>query len=77
MQPANNQGMQTGLGAPYATKIKTMCKKDLLLQYGITYKTLRHWLKILESELGPINGRYLTVVQLKIIFEAYGYPGEE
>lgn len=61
---------------PYKKLPKAYCKKDLLNLYGVTYKTLASWLRPMASEIGPVNGHFFTAVQLEVIFETLGYPGE-
>ena len=68
----------TGIGQPkrQLTPARAYCKKDLKLLYNISYRTLAIWLRPMASEIGPMNGIFFTNAQLKIIFDAFGYPGE-
>jgi hypothetical protein len=59
------------------TILKPYCLKDLQELYGVTYATLKLWLKGFETELGERVGRYYSIKQVKMIFEKLGTPGQE
>ena len=48
--------------------------KELAIIYGVGRSVIKHWLQPFETELGPRNGRYYTVAQIKLIFEKLGVP---
>lgn len=67
--------MKPGADLPnHQQVIKACSKKDLKELYGVSYKTIRNWLKPMASEIGPLHGRYYTAAQAKIIFDNLGYP---
>lgn len=49
-------------------------KKDLALLYGVTYKTMRSWLRNLEHELGAYQGKRYTPAQVQSIIQRLGAP---
>jgi hypothetical protein len=48
--------------------------KELANIYGVGRAVIKHWLRPFESELGPRQGRYYTVAQVKLIFDKIGVP---
>jgi|GEM_PF-1877386 len=50
--------------------------KELMVLYGISRRTLTAWLAPFRSEIGEKRGRYLTVMQVAVIFKRLGYPME-
>ncbi len=60
--------------SPCTVKTKPYCSKELCTMYEVTYKTFRGWLKPHLEELGARNGRYYTVLQVRIIFKKLGAP---
>lgn len=48
--------------------------KELALMYGVCKRTLKKWLQPYEQEIGDHNGRFLTIVQVKIVFTKLGLP---
>ncbi len=42
--------------------------------YGVDKRTLGIWLKPFAEELGPRQGRYYSIPQVKIIFFKLGLP---
>ena len=55
--------------------MKHYSTKELARFYGVCDKTLLKWMKPFVSDIGPKQGRYFTVAQVKIIFEKLGTPG--
>lgn len=49
--------------------------KELARFYGVCDKTLLKWMKPFLTDIGPKQGRFYTVAQVKIIFEKLGTPG--
>ncbi len=56
-------------------EIRHYSTKELAKLYGVCDKTLLKWMKRFEKEIGPKEGRYFTIAQVKIIFEKIGWPG--
>jgi hypothetical protein len=56
------------------TEIRHYSTKELSRFYGVCDKTLLKWMKPFILEIGPKQGRYYTVAQVKIIFEKLGAP---
>ena len=55
-------------------EIRPYSVKDLAGIYGVCDKTLKKWIKPFAGEVGEKNGRYYSVVQVKVIFEKLGVP---
>ena len=55
-------------------EIRPSSIKDLAGVYGCCDKTMKKWIIPFNSEVGVKNGRYYSVVQVKIIFERLGLP---
>lgn len=55
---------------------KPYCYKELESLYGVSRKTLKTWLKPFWKDIGPKQGRYFTIKQVKVIFEKVGMPDE-
>ena len=49
-------------------------KKDLALLYGVTYKTMRSWLSVIEADIGIYTGKRYTPAQVQLIVERLGLP---
>jgi hypothetical protein len=47
---------------------------ELALQYGVSWKTLRRWLKRYEAEIGPKMGHFYSANQVATIFKLLGPP---
>ncbi len=54
--------------------IKPYSTKDLAAYYQVCDKTFKKWLIPFSQEIGTKNGRYYSVVQVKIIFDRLGMP---
>lgn len=54
--------------------LKPYTMKELALLYGVCKRTFKKWLQPYEREIGNHNGRFLTIVQVKIIFSKLGLP---
>jgi len=55
-------------------EIRHYSTRELSAFYGVCDKTLLKWMKPFASDIGPKQGRYYTVAQVKIIFEKLGAP---
>ena len=49
--------------------IRSYTFKQLTVILGVPARTLRRWLKLIESETGPRIGHFYTPRQVRIIFE--------
>ena len=58
----------------FQTILKPYNIKELAELYGMSKKTIRTWLRPHAQEIGPRQGRYYTILQVKIIFEKIGMP---
>ena len=56
-------------------ELKHYSTKELARFYGVCDKTLLKWMKPFTTDIGPKQGRFFTVAQVKIIFEKLGTPG--
>lgn len=54
--------------------IKPYTTRELAILYGVNYKTFLNWIKPFKDEIGKKNGRFLTIPQVKVIFEKLDYP---
>lgn len=57
------------------TALKPYSIKELADIYGVCDKTFKKWLKPFEVAIGPKQGRYFNVAQVRVIFEKLGVPG--
>jgi hypothetical protein len=48
--------------------------KELMQIYGVSRRTMMNWLKPYKDEIGEKRGRYLTIIQVGIIFRKIGNP---
>ena len=48
--------------------------KDMAAIYRVCDKTFKRWIMPFAADVGEKNGRYYSVVQVKIIFEKLGMP---
>jgi hypothetical protein len=48
--------------------------KELMQIYGVSRRTMMNWLKPYKEEIGDKRGRYLTIIQVGIIFGIIGEP---
>lgn len=55
-----------------ATKVYSL--GELAALYDISVRTMNRWLKPHEEAIGKREGRFYTVRQVAIIFEALGLP---
>jgi hypothetical protein len=55
-------------------QLKPYTLKELAVLYGVCKKTIKRWLKPIETEIGQHDGRYYTIPQVKVIFARLGYP---
>ena len=55
--------------------MKHYSTKELARFYGVCDKTLLKWMRPFTGDIGPKQGRYYTVAQVRVIFEKLGTPG--
>ena len=55
-------------------RIKPSSLKELCDMYGTTYKTFHRWIRPHIKEIGARNGRYYSILQVRIIMERLGAP---
>ena len=55
--------------------LKAYTKNELRTLYGIPTRTFNQWVDPFKDELGIGTGNYLTVKQVRFIFEHFGIPG--
>lgn len=56
-------------------EIRHYSTKELSKLYGVCDKTLLKWMKPFADDIGPKQGRFYTVAQVKVIFDKLGEPG--
>lgn len=56
-------------------RIKVYYPFEIARIYGVTTRTLRRWLKPFKEQIGPRNGRYYSVKQVRTILNLLGIPG--
>jgi len=55
-------------------EIRPYSTKELAGIYNVCDKTMKKWIKPFNEQVGEKNGRYYSVVQVKIIFDKLGVP---
>jgi uncharacterized protein YjcR len=56
--------------------VKAYTTKEMAALYGISPKTFRTWMQPHKLQVGEKAGRYFTALQVRIIFERLGLPGD-
>jgi cbb3-type cytochrome oxidase cytochrome c subunit len=56
--------------------IKPYTVAELAQIYEVCDRTFKKWITPFKPEIGKRNGRYYSVVQVKIIFKRLGIPGK-
>lgn len=54
--------------------LKPYTLKELGELYGVDWRTFKRWIKPFTDEIGPRQGRFYTVSQVKIMFGRLGLP---
>lgn len=54
--------------------VKPYTLRELAALYEIGWRSFKRWIEPFRSEIGPMRGRYLTIPQVKVIFEKLDYP---
>jgi hypothetical protein len=55
--------------------IKPYTLKELAAIYKMTVRAFKRMISDIQQELGPKNGRYYSIIQVKLILERKGIPG--
>ncbi len=55
-------------------EIRPYSTKELAGIYDVCDKTMKKWIKPMSAKVGAKNGRYYSVVQVKVIFDKLGVP---
>ena len=55
-------------------KYKAYSKKQIILLYEVSDRTLTSWLAPIKDKLGEYRGKSYTPTQVKIIFDFLGEP---
>lgn len=55
-------------------EIRPYSIKELAGIYNVCNKTMKKWINPFSELIGEKNGRYYSVVQVKIIFDKLGVP---
>lgn len=58
----------------FVDEIRPSSIKELAGIYGCCDKTMKKWIIPFLLEIGEKNGRYYSVVQVKVIFDKLGVP---
>lgn len=58
----------------FIDEIRPSSIKELAGIYGCCDKTMKKWIIPFLLEIGEKNGRYYSVVQVKVIFDKLGVP---
>lgn len=56
--------------------IKPYNIKELAAIYNVTPRTMSNWLEEHKAAIGKKVGRYFSALQVKVVFEKLGLPGE-
>jgi len=55
-------------------KLKPYTILELSKIYGISYNTMKRWLKRIKTKIGKKAGYYFSVKQIKTIINEFGLP---
>lgn len=55
--------------------LKPYSLMELSRIYGVDFRTFKKWLNPFQDKIGLRIGRFYTVAQVKVIFDALGTPG--
>ena len=56
--------------------LKPYSVKEIATVFSVSDRTIKKWIEPFEPEIGRKQGRYYTVLQVKMIFEKLGVPGK-
>ena len=54
--------------------VKPYTQKELAAIYGVSAKTFRKWIRVMDIELGNRIGYYYSIEQVKIVFTRLQLP---
>lgn len=55
-------------------QIKPYSLTEMAGIYGVDWRTFKKWLQPFEEEIGPRNGRFYSIPQVRVIFERLSLP---
>ncbi len=55
-------------------RIKPYSTLELSRIYGISYSTMKRWLKRIKERIGKKVGHYFSVKQIEVIVDEFGCP---
>ena len=55
-------------------EIRPYSSKELAAMYGVSSRTFRRWMLLIDKHTGKRIGNYYIIPQVKIIFEKLGVP---
>jgi hypothetical protein len=55
-------------------EIRPYSSKELAAMYGVSSRTFRRWMLLIDKHAGKRIGNYYIIPQVKIIFEKLGVP---
>ena len=55
-------------------QLRAYTLSELASIYGICNRTMRKWIKPFSEQIGPRQGHYYSVAQVKIIIDKLGLP---
>ena len=64
------------MNSPTSIEVKAYSLSELAGIYKISNKCMKRWLKPHQDLIGKREGRYFTVLQVRIIFDKLGLPGK-
>jgi len=57
-------------------RLRAYTLSELASIYGICNRTMRKWIKPFSELIGPRQGHYYSVAQVKTIIDKLGLPGD-
>ncbi|HEY3405365.1 MAG TPA: hypothetical protein VGK59_18395 [Ohtaekwangia sp.] len=67
--------MSTGTEKKESKNLRSLSHKELAVAYGVSRKVFSKWIRSINTDLGPRTGHYYNILQVNIIFERFGRPG--
>lgn len=55
-------------------QIRPYSSKELAAMYGVSSRTFRRWIILIEKHIGKRIGNYYMIPQVEVIFEKLGIP---
>ncbi len=57
-------------------RLRAYTLSELASIYGVCNRTMRKWIKPFSEQIGPRQGHYYSVAQVKIIIDKVGLPAD-